>query len=112
MELLYIYLHQSEPFWKLLDEIPQHETFHQVDMLMQGLTNLSPRQLNRLLANCRSIKVKRLFLWFAERHNHPWFSRLNQSKIDLGSGKRMLLPGGQLNHKYLITVPKDLSTNG
>jgi hypothetical protein len=97
---------------EVMDEIPQHETFHQADMLMQGLTNLSPRRLAKLLANCRSIKAKRLFLWFAERHNHPWFARLNQSKIDLGSGKRMFLPGGQLNQKYLITVPRDLSTNG
>ena len=97
---------------EVLDEIPQHETFHQADMLMQGLTNLSPSRLNKLLADCRSIKVKRLFLWFARRHNHPWFARLNQNKIDLGSGKRMLVPGGQLDNKYLITVPKDLSTNG
>jgi hypothetical protein len=97
---------------EVLDEIPQHETFHQADMLMQGLTNLSPRRLNKLLANCRSIKAKRLFLWFAKRHNYPWFARLNQSKIDLGSGKRMLVPGGQLDNKYLITVPKDLSING
>lgn len=95
---------------ELLDEVPQHETFHQADMLMQGLTNLSPRRLNKLLADCRNIKVKRLFLWFAERYNYPWFAGLNQSKIGLGSGKRMLLPGGQLNNKYLITVPKDLST--
>ncbi len=97
---------------ELLDEVPKHETFHQADMLMQGLTNLSPSRLNKLLANCHNIKVKRLFLWFAERHNHTWFARLNQNKINLGSGKRMLLPGGLLNHKYLITLPKELSTGG
>jgi hypothetical protein len=95
---------------EVLDEIPQHETFHQADMLMQGLTNLRPDRLNKLLTNCHSIKVKRLFLWFAERYNYTWFTRLNQSKIDLGSGKRMLIPGGQLNQKYLITVPKDMGT--
>ena len=49
---------------ELLDELPAHETFHQVDMLMQGLTNLSPRRLKKLLLDCKSVKVKRLFFFF------------------------------------------------
>ena len=54
---------------ELLDELPERETFHQVDMLMEGLTNLSPRRLQKLLADCRSVKVKRLFFFFADRHS-------------------------------------------
>ena len=53
---------------ELLDELPERETFHQADMLFEGLCNLSPRRLQPLLQACRSVKVKRLFLWFAERH--------------------------------------------
>ncbi len=97
---------------EVLNEIPRHESFHHADMLMQGLTNLSPRRLNKLLANCHSIKTKRLFFWFAERHNYSWLSSLNKSEIDLGSGKRMLVQGGELNHKYQITVPRDLKDGG
>lgn len=97
---------------ELLDEVPQRETFHQADMLMEGLRNLSPRRLQKLLADCRSIKVKRLFLWFAERHNHAWLKRLDRSGIDLGQGKRMLVRGGKLDPKYHITVPGDLDARG
>ncbi|MGC9969940.1 MAG: type IV toxin-antitoxin system AbiEi family antitoxin domain-containing protein [Bryobacteraceae bacterium] len=93
---------------ELLNELPQRETFHQADMLVEGLRNLRPRSLQRLLADCRSIKVKRLFLWFAERHGHAWLKKLDRSGIDLGCGKRMLVRGGRLDTKYNITVPGDL----
>ncbi len=61
-----------------------------------------------LLINCQSIKAKRLFLWFAERHNHAWLQKLDRSGIDLGKGKRMLVRGGKLDTKYNITVPETL----
>ena len=93
---------------ELLDEFPEKETFHQADMLLEGLTNLSPKRLSRLLLECRSVKVKRLFLWFADRHRHAWHTQLDRDRIDLGRGKRMLVRGGRLDPKYQITVPEDL----
>jgi len=93
---------------ELLDELPTRETFHQADVLMEGLRNLSPRRLHALLVDCRSVKVKRLFFWFAERHNHAWFQKIDCSGIDLGKGKRMLVRGGKLDPKYNITVPEKL----
>lgn len=97
---------------ELLDELPGGETFHQVDMLMAGLAGLSPKRTSRLLGECRSVKVKRLFLWFAERHGHSWLDRLDRDGIDLGKGKRMLVRGGKLDPKYQITVPQDLDADG
>ena len=97
---------------ELLDELPDKESFHQADMLMESLVSLSPRRMTRLLQECRSIKVKRLFLWLAERHRHAWFKRLDRSGLDLGRGKRMLVQGGKLDSKYLITVPRDLDAGG
>lgn len=97
---------------ELLDQLPGRETFHQTDMLMEGLVNLSPERLNRLLRECRSVKVRRLFLWFAERHGHAWLNRLDRKGVDLGSGKRMLVRGGKLDPKYLITVPRDIDAGG
>jgi hypothetical protein len=93
---------------ELLDDLPRHESFHQVDMLVEGLRTLSPRRLQMLLNDCRSIKVKRLFFWFAERHQHTWLKRIDETKVNLGTGKRMLVKGGRLDPKYLITVPGDL----
>ena len=91
---------------ELLDCVPQRETFQQADVLFDGLGNLRPRLLHTLLVECRSVKVKRLFLWFAERHGHAWMTKLDRRGIDLGQGKRMLVSGGKLDTKYNITVPE------
>jgi hypothetical protein len=96
---------------ELLDELPRHESFHQVDMLVEGLRTLSPKRLQTLLADCRNVKVKRLFFWFAERHQHTWLKQIDQAAVDLGTGKRMLVKGGKLDAKYLITVPEDLGAS-
>lgn len=96
---------------ELLDELPKHESFHQVDKLMEGLSNLSPNRLQRLLHNCRSVKVKRLFFFFADRHPHAWRKKLDVKAFDLGTGKRSLVPGGRLDPIYNITVPEDLDAN-
>jgi hypothetical protein len=94
---------------ELLDELPTRESFDQVDQLFEGLTNLRPTYLDQLLSECKSIKVKRLFMWFASRHNHAWFGQVNAEAVDLGSGKRMVVRGGKLDSRYLITVPDELA---
>jgi hypothetical protein len=97
---------------ELLDEIPQRETFHQADVLMEGLRNLRPRRLHTLLVACSSVKVKRLFLWFAERHQHAWLKKLDRKDIDLGHGKPMLARGGKLDPTFNITVPESIDAGG
>jgi hypothetical protein len=96
----------------LLDEVPERETFHQADVLVDGLRNLSPRRVQTLLVACRSVKVKRLFLWFAERHQHAWLKKVGRKDIDLGRGKRMLVRGGKLDLTYNITVPESIDAGG
>lgn len=76
--------------------------------LMQGLNNLPPKQVQELLQNCTSVKVKRLFLYLAEKVNHAWFNHLNLKDINLGAGKRSLVNKGIYIQKYQITVPKEL----
>jgi Transcriptional regulator, AbiEi antitoxin, Type IV TA system/Transcriptional regulator, AbiEi antitoxin N-terminal domain len=93
---------------ELLDEVPKRETFHQADSFMEGLQNLSPGRLQVLLAACRSIKVKRLFLWFAERHKHAWLKQLDRKAINLGHGKRMIARGGKLDPMFNITIPESI----
>ena len=94
---------------ELLDELPRNESFHQVDMIMEGLVNLRPRRLQALLEDARSVKVKRLFFFFADRHQHKWLSHLNREKVSLGSGKRVIFRGGKLEPKYGITVPEEIN---
>lgn len=93
-------------YLEVLLDVPEKTTFEHADQLMQSLTTLSPRTLQKLLEQSDSIKAKRLFLWFAERHNYVWLAKLDREKIALGSGNRMIAKGGKLDNKYKITVPE------
>lgn len=80
--------------------------------LMEGLNNLQPKQIQSLLESCPSVKVKRLFLYMAEKAAHRWFDYLDITKIDLGKGKRSIVKNGVFIAKYGITVPKELQEDG
>lgn len=80
--------------------------------LMESLNNLRPNLVQKLLEQCTSVKVKRLFLYLAEKANHAWINHLNVEKIDLGSGKRSLTKNGIYISKYKITVPKEVEAYG
>ncbi|MBU0744639.1 MAG: type IV toxin-antitoxin system AbiEi family antitoxin [Gammaproteobacteria bacterium] len=99
---------------ELLYLVPKKQTFEEAFLLMEGLTNLRPDMVQILLENCNSIKVKRLFLYMAEKNNHPWLPSLDLKKIDLGSGKRMIGEGGGVyDSKYKLSIPKiDIQGNG
>jgi hypothetical protein len=96
---------------EFLQDVPARESVYEADVLIQGLANLRPQRLMNLLKACSSVKVKRLFLALAERHGHAWFKHLEQGELNLGRGKRMLMPGGKLHPKYLVTLPADLDAH-
>lgn len=95
-------------FLEFLDLVPQEETFREAILISESLSVLRPKIVQELLEACRSVKVKRLFLFLIEKQNHAWFKRLNVSRIALGKGDRQIFKGGVLDQKYRITVPQDL----
>jgi hypothetical protein len=80
------------------------ESYH----LMEGLVNLRPDIVETLLLNCSSIKVKRLFLYMADKVNHQWLNFVNLDRVDLGNGNRQISKNGVYNSKYQLTLPKEL----
>lgn len=76
--------------------------------VMEGLTTLRPKLLQPLLEQCSSIKVKRLFLYMAEKAGHDWFKRLDATKFDLGAGARTVTKGGVYVSSYGLTMPEEL----
>lgn len=95
---------------ELASEVKQNSDFDVLDKLFESATSLRPQLLMKLLKACHHVKAKRLFLWFAERHNFAWFKRLELEAVNLGSGKRAIVKGGKLDKNYLITVPREMST--
>jgi hypothetical protein len=88
--------------------VPKKQELVECYEIMEGLNNLRPKQVQELLEKCTSIKVKRLFLYMAEKAKHDWFKYIALEKIDLGKGKRSLVKDGVYISKYRITVPKIL----
>lgn len=85
--------------------VPNKLSLEHVAELMEKLRNLRPSLIQLLLESCRSVKVKRLFLYLAEMQQQPWFVRINTSHINLGKGKRVVGQGGKYISKYMISVP-------
>lgn len=88
--------------------VPKLQSFKESMLLMEGLNTLRPSLVQQLLENCKSIKVKRLFMFLAEYFSESWITKINTAEIDLGSGKRLIVKGGKLDSKYQITVPQDV----
>ena len=92
---------------EVLHFVPKQQSFEEAQLLMEGLTTLRPKLVQKLLQACSSVKVKRLFLVLAEACAHSWVKQLDVAHIPLGAGKRVIVPGGRLHPKYQITVPAD-----
>lgn len=76
--------------------------------LIEGLNNLRPDKVQVLLQECKSVKVKRLFMYMADKAAHDWVRYLDLTNINFGSGKRSLVNSGVYIPKYQITVPREL----
>lgn len=88
---------------------PEYYILTDVFYLMESLTTLRASLVSQLLEKCTSVKVKRLFIYMAEKANHAWFKRLNLSNVTLGSGMRSFEKGGVSIAKYNIVIPKNLA---
>lgn len=99
----------SEPERAIMETlylIPDNQGLDEAYLLMQGLRTLRPKEIQKLLEACRSIKVKRLFMHLAELHNLPFLQHIDVSNIDFGKGKRRIAKGGVYHAKYQLSLPK------
>lgn len=95
----------EQAIFEYLHDVPRSEGWDEASYLMENLVSLRPIILQSLLEKCNSIKLKRLFLYLADKQGHNWFNKLEISHINLGLGKRQIIKGGRLDKKYEITVP-------
>jgi hypothetical protein len=91
---------------ELLYCVKSNSDFDAAREVFAGLGTLRPTEAQRLLEACGSVRVKRTFLWMAKDCEHLWAKYLNPDHVDLGSGKRVVYPGGMLDRNFQITVPK------
>jgi tRNA-binding EMAP/Myf-like protein len=92
---------------ELVFHVPNVIGFQEAILILESLSTLRPLLLSELLKNCKSIKAKRVFMFIAEKSNHPWAEKIDLSDVNFGQGKRQIIQNGVLDKKYLITVPRD-----
>lgn len=96
-------------FMECLLLAPTQYDYMDLYYIMEQLTSLRVDVVQNLLESVKNIRVKRLFLYMAEKAGHYWFDMLNFEKINLGTFKLQIVPNGVYIKKYRITIPKNLN---
>ena len=89
---------------EMLYLVPEKVTLNEAYQLIESLTAVKPKEFQKLLEECTSVKVKRLFLYMVETIGHSWFKKLDIEKINLGKGVREITKGGKHDKKYNIII--------
>ncbi|MBO5846899.1 MAG: type IV toxin-antitoxin system AbiEi family antitoxin domain-containing protein, partial [Bacteroidales bacterium] len=96
-------------FMECLLLAPTQYDYMDLYYIMEQLTSLRVDVVQNLLENVKNFRVKRLFLYMAEKAGHYWFDMLNFEKINLGNFKLQIVRNGVYIKKYRITIPKNLN---
>ena len=96
-------------FMECLYLAPKYYSLMDLYYVMEMLTTVRPQLMQQLMEQCTSFKVKRLFMYMADKARHQWFHAIDRYSVDLGVGKRSFAKNGVYSSNYLITIPKELS---
>lgn len=99
----------EQAFLECLHLVPSHYNYMDLYYLMEQLTSLDPTAVQKTLENTSSQKVKRVFLYMAEKAGHYWFDMLDKDSLGITNSKLQLVENGTYISKYKITVPKELN---
>ena len=98
----------EQAFLECLYLVPAHYNYMDLYYLMEQLTSLDPMAIQKTLGNTSSQRVKRMFLYMAEKAGHYWFDMLDLNSVGMTRSKLQLVENGAYVSKYKITVPKEL----
>jgi hypothetical protein len=90
---------------EVLAKVSHFTSLSHANELIELSDRLRPDVMQRVLESCKSIKVKRLFLYLADRNALSFYKDLNQNRIELGKGKRVICQGGTYVAKWMISLP-------
>lgn len=99
----------EQAFLECLHLVPSEYNYFDLYLLMEQLTALDPERVQRALENTSSQRVKRMFLYMAEKAEHYWVDLLNIESLGITDSKLQLVKNGTYISKYKITVPKELN---
>ena len=82
------------------DNITTREAYQVLELM----TVLKPNLITDLLAQCKSVKVKRLFMYLALQTGYSWFNKIDKRQINFGSGVRVIDKNGKFNKEFNIII--------
>lgn len=91
-------------FLEMAAEVPRKASLGELYQIMELAETLRPKLVENMLVGCRSVKAKRIFAMLADDLGHWWFKKIDLTKINLGSGCRMIDRDGELHPKYNLVV--------
>ena len=98
----------EQAFMECLLLAPLHYNYLDLYYIMEQLTTLRPEMVLTLLHTTKNYRVKRLFLYMAEKAGHYWLDEVDVHSIDLGTHKLQLEKAGAYVSKYKLTIPREL----
>ena len=98
----------EQAFMECLLLAPLHYNYLDLYYIMEQLTTLRPEMVQTLLHTTKNYRVKRLFLYMAEKAGHYWLDEMDVHSVDLGTHKLQLEKAGAYVSKYKLTIPREL----
>ncbi|MFC2308874.1 MAG: type IV toxin-antitoxin system AbiEi family antitoxin domain-containing protein [Bacteroidota bacterium] len=98
----------EQAFMECLLLTPRHYSYMDLFYIMEQLTTLRPDVVQLLLETTKHYRLKRLFLYMAEKAGHYWFEEIDLAAVDIGTHKLQLAKSGIYIGKYKMTIPKEL----
>ena len=81
----------EQAFMECLLLSPAHYSYMDLYYIMEQLTSLRAYIVQTLLETVKNLRVKRMFLYMAEKAGHYWYDMLEMDKIDIGTSKLQLV---------------------
>ena len=91
---------------EMIDNLDLNDSFDLLEEYFEGLVNMRPKLLQKLLESCNSVKVKRVFLYMLNYLGLPVSKKIEMKKIKLGSGRRVIVKNGKFDKTFNITIPR------
>ena len=98
----------EQAFLECLHLVPSHYNYMDLYYIMEQLTSLDPVNVQEALSLTSSQRVKRMFLYMAEKAGHYWCDLVDKTQVGLTASKLQLAENGVYIPDYRITVDREL----
>ena len=77
-------------------------------LLMEQLTALRPDKVTEVLEKVENQRVRRMYLYMAEKAGHVWLEDVDVEAVGLTASPLTVERGGSFVNKYKMTIPTEL----